>query len=111
MALYINANGERKHFDIIPDKHTDADGVVWVMASTVADGVKPKSSLSEQIGGSHYKNMPIQPVAFIQQNKIPYIEGCCIKYLCRWREKNGIEDLKKARHYLDILIEMEEKKC
>jgi hypothetical protein len=65
------------------------------------------SALDIQVGGGHYKSYAIQPVEFIHKNKIPYIEGCAIKYLCRWREKGGVEDLKKARHYLDLLIEME----
>ncbi len=64
-------------------------------------------ALDVQVGGGHYKSYAIQPVEFIHKNKIPYIEGCAIKYLCRWREKGGVEDLKKARHYLDLLIEME----
>jgi hypothetical protein len=63
-----------------------------------------------QIGGGHYKSHAIQPVEFIHKNKIPYIEGCAIKYLCRWREKGGIEDLKKVKHYIDLLIEMEVEK-
>jgi hypothetical protein len=65
------------------------------------------SALDVQIGGQHYKSYAIQPVEFIHKNKIPYIEGCAIKYLCRWREKGGIEDLKKVKHYIDLLIEME----
>lgn len=67
------------------------------------------SAMQQQEGGNHYKDMPIQPVEFIHKNGIPYIEGCAIKYLCRWRKKGGVEDLKKARHFLDMLIEMEEK--
>lgn len=66
-----------------------------------------KSALDIQVGGNHYKGFAIQPVEFIHKNNIPYIEGCAIKYLCRWREKNGIQDLKKARHYIDMLIEFE----
>jgi hypothetical protein len=65
------------------------------------------SALDVQIGGQHYKSYAIQPVEFIHKNKIPYIEGCAIKYLCRWREKGGIEDLRKVKHYVDLLIEME----
>lgn len=67
------------------------------------------SALDEQIAGNHYKSMAIQPVEFIQRNNIPWCEANAIKYLCRWRQKNGIEDLKKARHYIDLLIEMEGK--
>lgn len=64
---------------------------------------------AQQVGGDHYKNLAIQPVEFIHRNRIGFVEGNAIKYLCRWREKGGIEDLKKARHYIDLLIELEEK--
>jgi hypothetical protein len=59
----------------------------------------------EQIGGDHYKKYGIQPVEFIMANKIPFCEGNAIKYLVRWRDKGGIDDLLKARHYIDLLIE------
>lgn len=57
-----------------------------------------------QIGGNHYKVMKIEPVTFIIANDIPFVEGNIIKYVCRWRSKGGVEDLKKARHYIDMLI-------
>jgi len=60
-----------------------------------------------QIGGSHYKHLAIQPADFIHDNRIPWLEGNVIKYVVRHRDKNGLEDLKKARHYLDMLIEKE----
>jgi len=62
-----------------------------------------------QIGGDHYMKLKIQPVEFIHKNGISYIEGNIIKYVVRWRDKGGIDDLRKARHYLDMLIEMESK--
>ncbi len=65
------------------------------------------SALSDQIGGSHYKDMAIQPVEYIHRNHIGFVEGCVIKYVSRWRQKGGIQDLKKARHFLDMLIEIE----
>jgi hypothetical protein len=65
------------------------------------------SELKTQVGGSHYTKMTIQPIEYIHANGIPYMEGNAIKYLSRWRSKNGIEDLRKARHYIDLLIEME----
>ena len=67
------------------------------------------SALKEQVGGGHYKDMVIQPVEFIHRNRIGYMEGNAIKYLCRWRSKNGIEDLKKAKHYIELLIALESK--
>lgn len=51
--------------------------------------------------------MAIQPVEFIHKNGIGFCEGSAIKYLARWRAKGGIEDLKKARHFIDLLIQME----
>lgn len=67
------------------------------------------SAFDVQEGGDHYRKLPIQPVQYMIANGIPYIEGCVIKYVTRWRDKNGIDDLKKARHLLDILIECEGK--
>ena len=68
------------------------------------------SALDRQEGGSHYKDLAIQPVEFIHRNGIGFAEGSAIKYLTRWRAKGGVEDLKKARHFIDMLIEMETKK-
>jgi hypothetical protein len=59
-----------------------------------------------QVGGSHYL-MPIQPVEFIQKNGLGFCEGNVIKYVCRHKKKNGLQDLLKARHYIDLLIELE----
>lgn len=71
----------------------------------------PHDALSSQVGGSHYKDLPIQPVQYIHANGIGYFEGCVIKYVSRWRAKGGIADLEKAKHYIDLLIELESKKC
>ncbi len=68
------------------------------------------SSLMVQVGGDHYKDLPIQPVEFIHANAIGYFEGNVIKYVSRWRKKNGIADLEKAKHYIELLIEMENRK-
>lgn len=64
--------------------------------------------LYHQEGGSHYKNKEIQPVEFIYRNNLGFLEGCVVKRMARWRDKNGIEDLKKAIHEIELLIEMEE---
>lgn len=56
----------------------------------------------------HYTQFAIQPMTFIGLNKIGFLEGNVIKYVCRYKEKNGVEDLKKALHYLECLIEREE---
>lgn len=68
------------------------------------------NSTDIQIGGEHYKNKKIQPITFILENDLGFCEGNIIKYVTRYKDKNGIEDLKKARHYIDFLIEHIEKK-
>jgi hypothetical protein len=67
------------------------------------------SALKQQVSGSHYKDKVIQPVEYIHLNNIGYMEGNVIKYVSRWRDKGGIADLQKAKHYIDLLIELEEK--
>lgn len=71
----------------------------------------PKAdALASQVGGDHYKNLAIQPVEYILANGLGFCEGACLKYITRWRSKGGIEDLKKARHFLDMLIEHEQRR-
>ena len=65
------------------------------------------SALNKQPGGTHYKQMAIQPVQYIHANGLGYCEANIVKYVSRWRGKNGLEDLLKARHYIDLLIELE----
>lgn len=65
------------------------------------------SPLDVQVGGEHYKRHAIQPVEFIHANQLGFLEGCVIKRLCRFREKNELEDLLKAKHEIDLLIELE----
>lgn len=64
-----------------------------------------------QVGESAYKTpyhaWPIQPVEFIHKNRLDFMQGCIIKYVCRFRFKNGREDLLKARHFIDMLLKAE----
>ena len=69
-----------------------------------------ESSLNKQVDGNHYKDMAIQPIIYIYANNISFIEGNVIKYVSRWKNKNGIKDLEKARHLIDMLIELETSK-
>lgn len=71
---------------------------------------KVESALNKQVSGDHYKSLAIQPVEFIHANNIPYMEANVIKYVTRWRSKNGIADLEKAKHYIELLVELESKK-
>jgi hypothetical protein len=64
------------------------------------------SANDKQMGGSHYLKA-IQPWDYIAANGLDFFEGNIVKYVTRWRQKGGVEDLRKARHYLDKLIELE----
>ena len=62
-------------------------------------------SLQEQVGGKHYSSMKIQPAEFINENKLLFAEGNAIKYICRHSVKGKEEDIKKAIHYLEMILE------
>ena len=63
------------------------------------------STYDKQIGGSHYKDMTIQPSEFINKNNLPFAEGNAIKYICRHKHKGERQDLEKAKHYIDMILE------
>ena len=63
------------------------------------------SEYDKQIGGTHYKKMKIQPSRFVNENKLLFAEGNVIKYICRHPYKGGKEDLEKAKHFIDMIIE------
>jgi hypothetical protein len=61
-----------------------------------------------QVAGTHYKDKAIQPWDYIVANELGYLEGNIVKYVSRWKDKGGLDDLKKAQHYLSKLIEVVE---
>ncbi len=65
------------------------------------------SALDTQVGGDHYKGMAIQPMEYSMANKLDACQHTAIKYITRFREKGGIQDLEKAKHCIDLLIEFE----
>lgn len=80
------------YYDVVPDARPEA----------------PVRAVDRQEGGNHYKDCAIQPIQYIFANELGFAEGNVIKYVSRWKAKNGVEDLRKARHYLDLLIEQVE---
>jgi hypothetical protein len=68
------------------------------------------SASERQIDGNHYSKLKIQPMEYALQNDLNYGQSNAIKYITRYKDKNGIEDLKKAIHCIELLIEFEEKK-
>ena len=65
------------------------------------------SALDKQVSGSHYKDKGIQPIIYIHANNLGFCEGNVVKYVTRWREKGGVADLRKAIHYIELLIQLE----
>ena len=63
------------------------------------------SVYNKQIGGKHYLKYKIQPSKFVVENKLLYPEGCVIKYILRHQDKGGKQDLLKAKHFIDMIIE------
>lgn len=88
-------------------EHTNPE----TLARTVENPFRPPvpaNPLTTQVSGSHYKDMVIQPVEFIHANGLGFLEGCIVKRICRWRNKDGITDLLKIKHEVDLLIALEE---
>ena len=67
------------------------------------------SALNIQVAGSHYKHCKIQPIEYCVANRLGACESAIIKYITRWHEKGGLNDLNKIKHYVDLLIETEQK--
>ena len=77
------------------------------MYGMVNTKVQQMTANEEQVGGGHYKGASIEHWDFVLMHNIPYMEAQVIKYMMRWRKKNGIEDLRKAEHFIRKLIEVE----
>lgn len=76
-----------------------------MMVDALVKNASVESALDVQIGGDHYKSFKIQPIEFIEANNLGFHEGNIIKYITRYATKNGKDDLEKAKHYIDLLIE------
>jgi hypothetical protein len=68
---------------------------------TIFDSISPQD---KQVGGSHYKSFHIQPYEFISKNNLSFFQGNVVKYVCRYLNKNGVEDLQKIIHYCQLEI-------
>jgi hypothetical protein len=64
-------------------------------------------ALDSQIGGTHYKELKIQPIEYIIQNELGWCEGNIVKYITRWKQKGGLSDIDKVIHYAQLLKEFE----
>jgi phage terminase large subunit-like protein len=77
------------------------------LLKSIEEYEKAQKANDVQIAGTHYKSKAIQPWDYIVGNNLGYLEGNIVKYVSRWKDKGGVDDLKKARHYLDKLIEVQ----
>lgn len=67
--------------------------------------MSPSNPLDVQVGGAHYKNVTVQPIQFSHKNKLIAGEFSVLRYILRWRTKNGLEDIQKAEHYIRLMIQ------
>jgi len=65
------------------------------------------SALTQQSGGSHYKGRAIQPIEYIHRNDLSFLQGNVVKYITRYKEKGGADDIAKAIHYCQLILELE----
>jgi hypothetical protein len=70
---------------------------------------RQESALDKQVSGNHYKDKGIQPIVYIHANDLGFCEGNVVKYVTRHKEKNGAADIRKAIHYLELLLELQYK--
>lgn len=117
VTLFLQSNPEAKVAEIAKKFKTHPSLVYQIRKKMSAPlqiskvGDLPKRVLSAntyQEGGNHYAKMKIQPWDFIIENRLGFLEGNIVKYICRWQSKSGVEDLRKAAHYLTKLIEVTE---
>lgn len=90
-------------------KETPMDEVDKYYKERQLAGKDKADPFKEQVGGGHYKSMKIQPIEFVLANELGFCEGNIIKYTCRYKQKGGVEDLKKVIHYAQLLIAQIEK--
>lgn len=95
--------------DFLQHKFPVTEKVVGARLNPEDTGAQPSAN-EIQIGGDHYKSQGIQPWDFIVANNMGFLDGNVVKYVARYKQKNGLQDLEKARHYLDKLIEVEKAK-
>jgi len=105
---YFNTNGTDESAAVVAKKLKVSVPLVYKAKNGYKAGAAAAAPAAnkEQFGGNHYKTLAIQPWDYIIQNNLGFLEGNVIKYITRWKDKEGVQDLKKARHFLDKLIEV-----
>ena len=99
----IHSDEKESHAELAANQLACDDG-------PIPSALVSKSPLSTQIGGDHYTKLAIQPMQYSMENGLDALQHTIIKYVTRFRDKAGIEDLEKAKHCIDMLIEFERDK-
>lgn len=86
---------------------SERGGMMYFLDDSELIGSGNDDALKKQEGGAHYKSLKIQPVEYINANNLSYLQGNVVKYITRYRDKNGIEDLNKAIHYIELIKQLE----
>lgn len=107
---FCNTCQEKHETEQLCPKPLSAGGICyhgWNITDKNCPVCFPKEVSKDIRQQSHYTQHKIQPVVFIGENKLDFLAGNVVKYVSRYNMKNGVEDLEKARHYLDMLIQRE----
>ncbi|AUR88824.1 protein of unknown function DUF3310 [Vibrio phage 1.118.B._10N.261.49.F6] len=86
--------------------HYDTNVATVTVDQRVTAARFDQAATDRQVGGDHYKSLKIQPIEYIDANNMPYLEGNVVKYVTRHASKNGIQDIDKAIHYLELIKQM-----
>jgi hypothetical protein len=101
------ANDYRESLTPRPDNFIEDMWPKWNKPIFPECFTQPEIPREAQIGGNHYKKMVIQPVEYIAMNGLSFLQGSVIKYVSRYKAKGGLQDLEKAKHCIDLMIEFE----
>lgn len=71
------------------------------------EAATPRPAFETQVGGEHYKKLAIQPTEYAHRNRLGPCESAVVKYVTRWRDKGGVQDLDKAIHFIQLLKDLE----
>lgn len=104
--LYEDSHGVLRFKDVEGDER---EFIPWADQFTLYNGDEsPQPKPTEtQVGGAHYKGLAIQPMEYALKNNLNYAQANVVKYITRYKDKGGVEDLRKAIHNVELLIEHE----
>ena len=104
---YQSKNSERIGQKSLRNHNRRKKRMITAQMAKPTDPMPKETALQKQTGGTHYKNMAIQPAEYAEKNGLSLLEGNVVKYITRWKLKGQpLSDLEKAKHCIDLLIEI-----